>query len=87
MKISRSPRAEASWEETGRGPGTWPSELFGDAAAAGAGEGLRLASPCGSAPGGDASSCSSHRSPYRLMREETEWTVTQTIWSAYCQIK
>lgn len=80
MMISRSPRAEASWEVTGRGPGTWPSELFEDAAAAGAGAGagedLRLASPCGSAPGrqsrgGDASSCSSHRSPYRLVREET----------------
>lgn len=78
MKTSRSPCAEASWEETGRGPGTWPSELFGDAAAAGAGAGedLRSASPCGSAPGhqsqgGDASSCSSRRSLCRLTREET----------------
>lgn len=71
MKIGRSPRAVASWEETGRGPGTWPSGLGGDAAAAGADGDPRSASPCGSSPGrrspdDDASSRNTHRCPYHL---------------------
>lgn len=61
----------ASWVETGRGPGTWPSGLGGDAAAAGADGDLRSASPCGSFPGrrspdDDASLRSTHRCPYHL---------------------
>lgn len=79
MKINRSLRDAASWEETGRGPGTWPSGLGGDAAAAGAAGaagGLRSASPCGSVPGrqsrdDDASLYSTHLHPYHLRKKKT----------------
>lgn len=83
----------ASGEETGRGPGTWPSGLGGDAAAAGAagvaGAGgaagdLRSASPCGSAPGrrsqdDDASSRSSHLRPHLRSRTQREITVSRLL--------
>lgn len=82
MKISRSLRDAASWEETGRGPGTWPSGPVGDAGAAGADAAgaagdLGSTSPCESVPGrrsrdDDASLCSTRRCLYHLGDEKTD---------------
>lgn len=79
--ISHNLRGAASWEETGHGPGTWPSGLGGAAAAAGAGAAgdLHSASPCGLVPGhlsrdDDASLGSNHLRPYRLRINKTKDT-------------
>lgn len=73
MKTGRTLHVAASWEETGRGPATWPFGLDEDVAAAGAAGVagvLRSASPCGLVPvhqsQDDASWRSSHRCLYHL---------------------
>lgn len=75
-KTGRTLHVAASWEETGRGPATWPFGLDEDVAAAGAAGAagvagvLRSASPCGLVPvhqsQDDASWRSSHLCLYHL---------------------